>query len=185
MTRRPAHCDKRRQHLRRPLQPDEPVTAVRRRTEHRIGAAELRDALLTLGDETDAPQIAKLIVQRRKWKPILTTFDLMALVCEARDFTIERGNGAKLHPAARTFQALRILVNRELANLQRLLARMAPVQTIETEQDDPSTPHELALAAALGLPAAPGRIASGSTISGIPAGSQRALSAATLRTQAL
>ncbi|TFG87732.1 MAG: 16S rRNA (cytosine(1402)-N(4))-methyltransferase, partial [Hyphomicrobiales bacterium] len=29
--------------------------------------------------------------------------------------------GAKLHPAARTFQALRILVNRELANLERLL----------------------------------------------------------------
>jgi 16S rRNA (cytosine1402-N4)-methyltransferase len=46
----------------------------------------------------------------------------MAIVCQARDFTIERGAGAKLHPAARTFQALRILVNRELANLDRLLA---------------------------------------------------------------
>ena len=32
-----------------------------------------------------------------------------------------RAAGAKLHPAARTFQALRILVNRELANLERLL----------------------------------------------------------------
>ena len=46
----------------------------------------------------------------------------MAIVCQARDFTLERAAGAKLHPAARTFQALRILVNRELANLDRLLA---------------------------------------------------------------
>jgi len=46
----------------------------------------------------------------------------MAIVCEARDFTLVRAAGAKLHPAARTFQALRILVNRELANLDRLLA---------------------------------------------------------------
>lgn len=88
----------------------------------RLSEAELRDALLELGDETDAPKIARLIVERRKVRPILTTFDLMALVCEARDFTVARGNGAKLHPAARTFQALRILTNRELANLQRLLA---------------------------------------------------------------
>ena len=34
----------------------------------------------------------------------------------------ERALGAKLHPAARTFQTLRLLVNRELANLERLLA---------------------------------------------------------------
>lgn len=82
---------------------------------------EIAEALLDLGDETDAPQIAKLIVERRAFAPIETTQDLMALVCEARDFTIERGAGAKLHPAARTFQALRILVNRELANLDALL----------------------------------------------------------------
>jgi 16S rRNA (cytosine1402-N4)-methyltransferase len=46
----------------------------------------------------------------------------MAIVCQAREFTLKRAAGAKLHPAARTFQALRILVNRELANLDRLLA---------------------------------------------------------------
>ena len=83
---------------------------------------ELREALLELGDETDAPQIARLIVERRATEPITTTEDLMAIVCEARDFTIQRAAGAKLHPAARTFQALRILVNREMANLERLLA---------------------------------------------------------------
>lgn len=94
---------------------------------NRMTEAELCAALLDLGDETDAPRIAQLIVERRALKPIETTQDLMAIVCEARDFTIERGAGAKLHPAARTFQALRILVNRELANLDRLLAVLPDV----------------------------------------------------------
>jgi 16S rRNA (cytosine1402-N4)-methyltransferase len=88
----------------------------------RLHEDELCEALLELGDETDAPQIARLIVERRKISPITTTEGLMAIVCEARDFTLKRAAGAKLHPAARTFQALRILVNRELANLDRLLA---------------------------------------------------------------
>jgi 16S rRNA (cytosine1402-N4)-methyltransferase len=83
---------------------------------------ELIGALLELGDETDAPQIARLIVQRRAEQPITTTEQLCAIVCEARDFTLKRAAGAKLHPATRTFQAMRILVNRELANLDRLLA---------------------------------------------------------------
>jgi 16S rRNA (cytosine1402-N4)-methyltransferase len=93
----------------------------------RMSEREIADALLELGDETDAPQIAKLIVQRRAATPIETTQDLMAIVCEARDFTIARAAGAKLHPAARTFQALRILVNRELANLDRLLTVLPSV----------------------------------------------------------
>lgn len=89
---------------------------------NRLDEKALADALLELGDETDAPRIARLIVQRRQRQPITTTQQLMAIVCEARDFTLQRAAGAKLHPAARTFQALRILVNRELANLERLLA---------------------------------------------------------------
>lgn len=91
----------------------------------RMSEKEITDALLTLGDETDAPKIARLIVERRSRHPILATQDLAQIVCDARDFTLQRAAGAKLHPAARTFQALRILVNRELANLQRLLA-LAP-----------------------------------------------------------
>jgi len=88
---------------------------------NRMSERELAEALLQLGDETDAPTIAKLIVQRRAVAPITATEELTAIVCEARDFTLRRAAGAKLHPAARTFQALRILVNRELANLDRLL----------------------------------------------------------------
>jgi 16S rRNA (cytosine1402-N4)-methyltransferase len=89
---------------------------------NRMSQRELEAALLELGDETDAPQIARLIVERRAEQPITTTDQLCAIVCEARDFTLQRAAGAKLHPATRTFQALRILVNRELANLDRLLA---------------------------------------------------------------
>ncbi len=88
---------------------------------NQLSEQELRDALLELGDETDAPQIARLIVERRRQQPIVTTHQLMAIICEARDFTLQRAAGAKLHPAARTFQALRILTNRELANLKNLL----------------------------------------------------------------
>jgi len=93
----------------------------------RMSERELAEAFLELGDETDAPRIARLIVERRVASPITTTEALMALVCEARDFTVERGSRAKLHPAARTFQALRILVNRELANLERLIAVLPDV----------------------------------------------------------
>jgi 16S rRNA (cytosine1402-N4)-methyltransferase len=93
----------------------------------RLSEKEIADALLELGDETDGPRIAELIVQRRQERPIETTEDLMALVCKARDFTLQRAAGAKLHPAARTFQALRILVNREMPNLERLLRVAADV----------------------------------------------------------
>lgn len=96
---------------------------------NRLSESELAAAFLEYGDETDAPQIAKLIVERRAVAPITTTEALMAIVCEARDFTIERGANAKLHPAARTFQALRIMVNRELANLDRLLTVIPHVLT--------------------------------------------------------
>jgi 16S rRNA (cytosine1402-N4)-methyltransferase len=94
---------------------------------NRLSERELASAILELGDETDAPEIARRIVERRGLGPITTTQDLMAIVCEARDFTIQRAAGAKLHPAARTFQALRILVNREIANLDRLLTVLPAV----------------------------------------------------------
>ncbi|MBI3269050.1 MAG: 16S rRNA (cytosine(1402)-N(4))-methyltransferase RsmH [Planctomycetes bacterium] len=91
----------------------------------RMGEGELAATLRDLGDEEDADEIARLVVERRAQAPIRTTEALTAIVCEARDFTLQRAAGAKLHPAARTFQALRILVNREGANLERLL-QVAP-----------------------------------------------------------
>ena len=93
------------------------ATLINRLPEDQLAAAHLE-----LGDEEDAAAIARLIVQRRAVTPIATTQELAAVVCQARHFTMLRAAGAKLHPAARTFQALRILVNRELPNLDRLLA---------------------------------------------------------------
>jgi len=89
---------------------------------NRIDEQELAKLLWELGDEEDAGAVAELIVERRATKKIESTSELMAIVCEARGFTLKRAAGAKLHPAARTFQVLRMIVNRELANLQRLLA---------------------------------------------------------------
>ncbi len=93
----------------------------------RMSEREIAAALLELGDEEDAGQIARLIVETREEKTIETTQELVAIVCAARDFTLKRAAGAKLHPAARTFLALRILVNRELANLERLLTVLPEV----------------------------------------------------------
>ncbi len=91
----------------------------------RLSENELATAIRELGDEQDADQIARLIVAERTRAPIETTDRLMEIVCRARNFTLKRAAGAKLHPAARTFQALRMLVNRELPNLQNLL-RLIP-----------------------------------------------------------
>ncbi len=87
-----------------------------------LSERELTEAFRELGDEDDAEAVAALIVERRAAGPITTTQDLAEVICTARNFTLARAAGAKLHPAARTFQALRILTNRELANLDRLLA---------------------------------------------------------------
>ena len=89
---------------------------------NRMGERELADAIFELGDETDSRKIARLIVERRRRARIDTTDALADIISEARRFTRHRAAGAKLHPATRTFQALRILVNRELDNLDALLA---------------------------------------------------------------
>ncbi|MCI0341859.1 MAG: 16S rRNA (cytosine(1402)-N(4))-methyltransferase RsmH [Planctomycetales bacterium] len=92
-----------------------------------IPEPELARALQDLGDEEDADAVAREIVARRARAPIETTEDLVLAVCRAREFTLVRAAGAKLHPAARTFQALRMLVNREIPNLERLLAALPHV----------------------------------------------------------
>lgn len=99
-----------------------------------ISEEELRAALLELGDEPQAGPIARAIVTRRGVQPLTTTLDLVRLIGEVVGKPVERERGWKLrdrqgqwklHPAARTFQTLRILVNRELASLEHLL-RLVP-----------------------------------------------------------
>ncbi len=97
-----------------------------------LSVEELTGCFHELGDEPRAVQIAQAIADQRKLKPIERTKELRELIDQAAPVQVLRGPGAPperkqlLGPATRVFQALRILVNRELANLQHLL-RMLPV----------------------------------------------------------
>lgn len=79
-------------------------------------ADEIERILREYGEEPQARRIARAIVRARDKNPILTTFDLVAVIVGA----IGRGKGRR-HPATLTFQALRIAVNDELAALQQFL----------------------------------------------------------------
>ena len=70
---------------------------------------QLADIFFKLGEERKSRQIADLIVRNR---PLVSTDKLVALIKRAAG----TGNG-KIHPATRTFQALRIAVNSELDNV--------------------------------------------------------------------
>lgn len=87
--------------------------------------AELARALAELGDEPHARRIAAAVVAARDTQPLQRTGELARLISEAvgvKDWRLRPRPGAwQLHPAARTFQALRLLVNRELPNLEHLL----------------------------------------------------------------
>lgn len=98
-----------------------------------LSVEELAKAFRDLGDEPEAITIAQAIVNTREQTQILTTRQLMLLIQEAAPVRVVtsplRGQPKpwqqKVRPTARVFQALRILVNRELANLQELL-RLLP-----------------------------------------------------------
>ena len=84
---------------------------------------ELRRILSRYGEERYAPQIAGAIVRRRGDKPIATTLELVEIIKSAMPGKALR---EKQHPAKRTFQAIRIAVNDELASVERMLQRAVP-----------------------------------------------------------
>ncbi|MCI9671507.1 MAG: 16S rRNA (cytosine(1402)-N(4))-methyltransferase RsmH [Lawsonibacter sp.] len=84
---------------------------------------ELRRIIAQYGEERYAPQIAGAIVRRRADKPIATTLELVEIIKSAMPGKALR---EKQHPAKRTFQAIRIAVNDELASVERLLRRAVP-----------------------------------------------------------
>ena len=79
----------------------------------RASEAEIADVLWTYGEERMSRRIARTIVQRRAEAPITRTTQLAELIASV----VGRGDG-KIHPATRSFQAIRIHVNRELADLE-------------------------------------------------------------------
>ena len=75
----------------------------------------IKTILESYGEERFASRIARAIVERRKNKPIETTFDLVEVVKSATPFFYHY---LKIHPATKTFQALRIVVNDEIESLK-------------------------------------------------------------------
>jgi len=84
----------------------------------------LKKILRVYGEEKWSSSITKMIVKRRKEKPISTTSELSDLVTKAIP---SRARPRKIHPATRTFQALRIAVNDELTHLQKGLTESIDV----------------------------------------------------------
>ena len=83
---------------------------------------ELRRLLWRFGEERNARAIARAIVDERRVRPIVSTLELARLVERAAGPAARR---LRIHPATRTFQALRIAVNRELEGLPEALRGLA------------------------------------------------------------
>lgn len=79
---------------------------------------DIEKILKEYGEERFAESIAKAIVQERSKSPITKTFELVNIIKSATPGWYAR---AKIHPATKTFQALRIAVNSELENLVQVL----------------------------------------------------------------
>jgi len=80
--------------------------------------ADLAKLIFNFGEEKHARRIAKGIVERRKKDRIATTGDLAEIIKKAIP---RRLWSDKVHPATKTFQALRIVVNKELESLEKVL----------------------------------------------------------------
>ena len=83
----------------------------------RLSEEALADAIWALGEEPSSRRIARALLEARREAPLTTTSQLADLVEKA----LGGRRGARTHPATRTFQALRMLVNDELGELARAL----------------------------------------------------------------
>lgn len=91
-----------------------------------LGEAQLADLIYQFGEERYSRRIARAIVAARTEHTISGTRELAELIVSAYPSVAKRTRHG-VHPATRTFQALRIAVNRELDNLDRLLVQLPEV----------------------------------------------------------
>jgi 16S rRNA (cytosine1402-N4)-methyltransferase len=91
---------------------------------NRMPEEELADVIYRFGEERGSRRVARRIVEARRRGPIATTLELAAIVRLAMRRSGRQG-WRRLDPATRTFQALRIHVNRELEGLGDALAAIA------------------------------------------------------------
>jgi len=87
---------------------------------------EIADAIYRFGEDRDSRRIARALVRARAEGPLLTT----TVVADVVERAVGGRKGARIHPATRTFQALRMAVNRELPSVEEgveaALALLAP-----------------------------------------------------------
>lgn len=91
---------------------------------NRLSESDLANVIYEYGEERKSRRIARAIVAARQKEPLRTTRQLVEVICNGLRVR-EHSRASKIHPATRTFQALRIAVNDELKRLQRLL-ELAP-----------------------------------------------------------
>lgn len=85
----------------------------------RSSEKEIADAIYQFGEERFSRRIAREVVALARASTPIKTVDQMVEVCRR---CVRRGKNHDIHPATRTFQALRIVVNEELSILERTLA---------------------------------------------------------------
>ena len=86
--------------------------------------SKLADIIYEFGEERGSRRIAAAIIEYRRGQKVMTTGQLASIVCRALSKPVS-GYWGRIHPATKTFQALRIAVNSELENL-RLFLRALP-----------------------------------------------------------
>jgi 16S rRNA (cytosine1402-N4)-methyltransferase len=89
-----------------------------------LSQQDLADLIYSLGEERWASRIARAIVSRRRIKPFTTTLELSK---EIEKVVPKTRDSIRIHPATRTFQALRLAVNRELESIERFLDQVLDV----------------------------------------------------------
>lgn len=86
------------------------------------GPEDLINILFQYGEERQAKRITREIIAERKRKRITTTAQLAGIIERAVSYKKKsKVRGYRIHPATKTFQALRIVVNSELKNIEEVL----------------------------------------------------------------
>jgi len=85
---------------------------------NQLSPLQLEELIRSFGEERFAYRIARAICEARRKAPIRTSAELAQIIWRAVPARVRRG---RIHPATRTFQALRMAVNRELENLKWFL----------------------------------------------------------------
>lgn len=93
---------------------------------NQVSERELRQVLKTYGEERQAARIARAVVRTREETPLATTAQLAGIV----ESVLGRRRPGERHPATKTFQAIRIHLNRELESITGALSQVREVLAV-------------------------------------------------------